>query len=193
MGVKIPIPVKIIGEAMFFLQDVILALLLLTGTSDLEKNNLTLSKQTVTTIRLVATQLELLDRNEAYLLSRPDSYGCDINVLRGRYHELKDAPLVSDSKRFPPVKEICELLEFNAKFRYSVEEGGYTQLDWMEVLTEATRLRNIWENAREARTEGYYIVSRRRALLQLRIAIGEEAYYSGKLPPVVPLWRFKEY
>jgi hypothetical protein len=33
---------------------------------------------------------------------------------------------------------------------------------------------------------------RRQALKQLRTLIGAEAYYTGQLPPHVPLWRFEE-
>ena len=55
---------------------------------------------------------------------------------------------------------------------------------------EVDRLYQIWDTTRDARCEYYYIHVRRGALKKLRDAVGEEAYYSGTLPPHVPVWRF---
>jgi hypothetical protein len=42
---------------------------------------------------------------------------------------------------------------------------------------------------RDARCDYYYVAYRRQALQQLREAIGPQAFYSGRMPPHVPLWR----
>ena len=44
--------------------------------------------------------------------------------------------------------------------------------------------------ARHAACEYYYVTVRRQALKKLKEMIGDQAYYSGSLPPHVPVWRF---
>ena len=43
---------------------------------------------------------------------------------------------------------------------------------------------------RDARSEYYYVTVRRQALVLLRHLAGNHAFYSGQLPPHVPIWRF---
>ena len=45
---------------------------------------------------------------------------------------------------------------------------------------------------RDARCEHFYVTYRRQSLAQLRDLIGLEAFYTGRLPPHVPLWRIPE-
>ena len=66
---------------------------------------------------------------------------------------------------------------------------------WWEVraiLQETDQLYQIWDTVRDARCEYYYVTVRRQALKRLREALGDEAYFSGRLPPHVPLWRFQQ-
>ena len=59
-----------------------------------------------------------------------------------------------------------------------------------EMLQEVDRLYNIWDTVRDARCDYYYVTVRRQALKKLRETVGDDAYYSGALPPHVPIWRF---
>jgi hypothetical protein len=59
------------------------------------------------------------------------------------------------------------------------------------VLLETDRLYQVWDAVRDARCDYYYVNVRRQALERLRELVGDEAYYSGDLPPCVPLWHFR--
>jgi hypothetical protein len=58
-------------------------------------------------------------------------------------------------------------------------------------MQEADRLYQVWDTVRDARCDYYYVTVRRQALKRLRDMLGSDAYYSGVLPPHVPLWRFQ--
>ena len=60
------------------------------------------------------------------------------------------------------------------------------------ALQETDRLYQVWDKVRDARCPYYYVTVRRQALKQLRELVGEDSYYSGNLPPCVPLWHFRE-
>ncbi len=62
---------------------------------------------------------------------------------------------------------------------------------WRIWLQENNYLWEVWDAARDSRNEGYYVLTRRAGLKKLRRMIGEEAYWTGTLPPPVPLWRFR--
>jgi hypothetical protein len=147
------------------------------------------------TLQRLALSWELLDPQECrYTLSRPEDFVGDLTLLRRRYHELADAPPLADSLRFPPRAVVNELLAFNRAYWQHL--GSRQNLDvtsWWELhetLQEVERLYVIWDLVRDSRCEIYYVSVRRGALKKLREAIGSEAYYSGTLPPHVPVWRF---
>jgi hypothetical protein len=87
------------------------------------------------------------------------------------------------------------MLAFNASYRQYLEARRWVRRhEWEElsdVLGETDRLREIWQAAAEAAAEDHIWVCRRQALRRLQELIGDEAYYSGNLPPCVPLWRFE--
>ena len=58
------------------------------------------------------------------------------------------------------------------------------------MLLEADRLYQIWDLVRDNRCDYYYVTVRRQALKKLKEMIGDQAYYSGQLPPHVPVWQF---
>jgi hypothetical protein len=60
------------------------------------------------------------------------------------------------------------------------------------IVAETDWLYRIYDALRDARCEYFYVTYRRQALAQLRDLVGMEAYYSGQLPPHVPLWRIPE-
>jgi hypothetical protein len=146
-------------------------------------------------IQTLAVQLEILDPREVrYILARAEDFASDLNLLRRRYRELADAPPVSDSFRFPDREAINEMLSFNRAYRQYIDIRQAVELShWWEhqaTLQETEQLYQIWDTVRDSRCEYYYVTVRRQALKRLREQLGEQAYYSGELPPYVPLWRF---
>jgi hypothetical protein len=147
------------------------------------------------TLQAVAISWEILDAREVrYVLTRPEDFGADLKLLRRRYQELADAPPLCDGRRFPDRGLINELLSFNRSYRQHLDSRQALDVtgrwELHEALQEADRLYQIWDTVRDARCDYYYVTVRRQALKKLREAIGPEAYYSGCLPPHVPIWRF---
>jgi hypothetical protein len=147
-------------------------------------------------LQQVAVQLEILDPREIkYLFGRPEDYPSTLKMLRARYQELADAPRASDALRFPERDLVNELLSFNRAFRQNIDarQSLETSREWelREALQETDRLYKIWDTLRDARCDYYYITLRRQALKRLRELVGNEGYYSGVMPPYVPIWRFQ--
>jgi hypothetical protein len=178
--------------------DYILALSLLTAPPDAKLNRDDLRTMTGLrpTLQTLAVQWEILDPREVrYILSRPEDFSADLTLLRRRFRDFADAPCLQDSLRFPDRETVNELLSFNRAYRQHVGTRQPVELArWWEhraTLQETDQLYQIWDTVRDARCEYYYVTVRRQALKRLREMLGEEAYYSGELPPHVPLWRFR--
>lgn len=179
--------------------DYIMALALLTAPVDRPEAELT--PATFETLReplqTLAIEWEILDPRETrYVLARPEEFNADLTLLRRRYQELADAPPWEDGVRFPDRVQINDLLAFNRAYRKHIADRRPVELahSWQleAVLRETDQLYTIWETVKDARGECYYVTIRRQALKKLRELLGEEAYYSGRLPPCVPLWRFQQ-
>jgi hypothetical protein len=179
-----------------FAVDYVLAVILLMTPPDKElPANLDLS-HLGPAIQQLALAWELLDSREvSYMLVRRECFADDLRVLRQRYVELADAPLLHDAVWLPSRETISDLLAFNRAYRRQMELRQGVEIvrqeEYQVILNETDQLYYIWDAVRDARSEYYYISVRRGALKKLRTAIGEEAYYGGKLPPHVPLWRFQ--
>ena len=148
-------------------------------------------------IHAVAVQWEILDiRETRYVLTRPEDFCTDLNMLRRRYRELEDAPMLADSFRFPERNAVNELVKFNRAFRKTIDQRQQLETDradsFRNVLWETDRLYQVWDSVRDARCDFYYVTVRRQALKKLRDLVGEEAYLTGDLPPNVPTCRFNE-
>lgn len=146
-------------------------------------------------LRQLAQAWEVLDpREHNYVLVRAEDFAADAQLLRKRYHELADAPPVSDALRFPSRELTCELLTFNRAYHrgLSVRRDSFGErAELCQALREADELYRLWDLVRDARSECYYVSVRRGALLALRQALGAADYNRGVLPPHVPLWRFE--
>jgi hypothetical protein len=116
-------------------------------------------------------------------------------MLRRRYQDLLDAPPLADSLRFPDRPVVNDLLTFNRAYRQHLDTCLTIEtVHWWELreaIQEVDRLYQVWDAVRDARCDYYYVAVRRQALKRLREMIGEEAYYSGCLPPYVPIWSFQ--
>lgn len=148
------------------------------------------------TLQQLAVDWEILDPREVrYVLNRPEEFNADLNLLRHREHDLADAPPLTDSERFPDRATINELLAFNRAYRQHIDvRQSMEPANWwalQKTLQETDCLYQLWDTVRDARCEYYYVSVRRQALKKLRGEVGSDAYYSGQLPPHVPLWRFR--
>jgi hypothetical protein len=177
--------------------DFVLALALLTAPPDTADTTVTAEscERLRPVLQTLAVQMEILDPREVrYILARAEDFQSDLNLLRRRYHELSDAPSVSDSLRFPDREAVNEMLSFNRAYRQYIDTRQTVELShWWEhqaTLQETEQLYQIWDTVRDARCEYYYVTVRRQALKRLREQLGPSNYYSGQLPPYVPVWRF---
>jgi len=182
-----------------FPYDYLLAAALLTQAPELPGPEL--GPNDFTALRLpmqaLAVEWEILDPREVrYVLVRPEDFQADLSLLRRRYRDLADAPPVCDSERFPERATVNEFLAFNRAYRQHIDTGVPVEStrgwEMRSALQETDHLYHIWDTVRDARCEYYYVTVRRQALKRLREMVGEEAYYTNKLPPYVPLWRFQE-
>jgi hypothetical protein len=127
---------------------------------------------------------------------RVEDFQSDLSLLRRRYRDLADAPPLCDSERFPERSAVNEFLAFNRAYRQHIDAAvtAESTRGWelRTALQETDQLYYIWDTVRDARCEYYYVTVRRQALKRLREQLGEQAYYQTKLPPYVPLWRFRE-
>ena len=148
-------------------------------------------------VHKVATAWEILDPREcSYVFHRLGDYQSDLDMLRRRNVELRDAPRLCESERFPARQWVSELCWFNRKYRMHLDERRYLELDREDILSEAIcetdAAYRVYDLVRDARCDHYYTVIRRQALVRLREMLGEEDYAAVRLPPVVPVWRFAE-
>ena len=148
-------------------------------------------------VQQLAIEWEILDhREKQYVLARPEDFCADLNMLRRRYQDLKDAPRLGDALRFPERAAVNELVQFNRSYRKHLDERQQLEADRADalqaVISETERLYRVWDAVRDARCEFYYVTVRRQALKKLRDLLGEEAYLAGAMPPNVPTWRFNE-
>ncbi len=148
-------------------------------------------------IHEIAVTWELLDPREVrYVMSRPEDFETDLELLRRRHLELHDAPKIADAGRLPDRQTVNELLRFNREYRKHLEARLAWEVDRSHILRQALcetdRGYRIWDAIRDARCEFYYITIRRQALKKLRDLIGNDAYDTCDLPPSVPEWRFTE-
>jgi hypothetical protein len=142
------------------------------------------------TLQETAVSLELLDPRETrYVLARREDFEADVAFLRRRYQDLRDAPPLADAWRFPPPETIGRHLAHNRVVRRDLAlrrdaMGGHLGYDY--ALAESERLYKIWDAARDAGSDFYYVSVRRQALALLRQLIGPDAYHKAELPPPFP-------
>ena len=146
-------------------------------------------------LHATALRLEILDERETrYVLTRLDDFETDLDLLRRRHADLRDAPALAEADRLPAREAVNQLIQFNRTYRQHLEARQAWEADRADVigvaLTETDRLYRVWDAVRDARCEFYYVTVRRQALKRLRESLGDAAYATTDLPPHVPAWRF---
>lgn len=144
----------------------------------------------------LALEWEILDPRETrYVFARLEDFEENLNLVRRRYRELMDAPRLAEASRLPEHRAVNELLGFNRAYRRHLDARQPMDLDRGDLLRQAIRetdtLYQVWDAVRDARCEYYYVTVRRQALKRLRCMIGSDDFFTGTLPPFVPLWRFE--
>lgn len=107
---------------------------------------------------------------------------------------IDDRPPVEDLQRFPAAAICDEQIAAADRYwthlqaRLEWEPLNYWRLS--TVAAEAAELRRAWSALRDACVHSHPDWQRE-ALRTLRERIGPEAYYAGRMPPCVPVWRFE--
>jgi hypothetical protein len=103
-------------------------------------------------------------------------------------------PPLCDLHRLPPAPVAKDAIAFNRRCHRVLAARAETELHreqwWTEVLSETDQLYYVWDALADAHNESQSVSFRRQSLGRLRELIGPEAYYAGRLPPSVPVWRF---
>jgi hypothetical protein len=134
---------------------------------------------------------ELIDpRESGYVFAHPEDFYHDLGMVMQRGRDLAGVPLVADSERFPPRTMMIELLAFNRIVREHLEARRSFDPNraehYRKLIAECDRLYKVWDIARDASTDYYYVTVRRRALKRLREMLGDADYYGARLPDHIP-------
>ena len=128
-----------------------------------------------------------------------ESLAWDCRWAKERLTELKDCPPETDAQYFMCWKPfIKDRLLFNRAFqRYlekSIEDPWVTQYELtvlLRIKDENERLYVIWGYLGDA-FNGSSPYFKRAGLHNLRLYLGDEAYFQGEMPHNVPSWAFRE-
>ena len=139
----------------------------------------------------VGTELEILDpRESSLMLRRQEELEGDVEILRRRYLTLRDAPKLADARRLPSRKLICQMVSANRDAYRHLGQLATVETDraesYKQGMAEANHLYDIWDAARDATCEYYFVNVRREAMLRLREELGADRFGAGWMPPPLP-------
>lgn len=145
----------------------------------------------------LAIVCELMDKREYNeIFFRLEDFVQDARCIRERKEKLRNAPAASDSYLFPDRDLISKCMEANFYYQQFLKSNRYlnssTAVQYSKALVQCQTLRTLYDSVRDAKTDYMYITIRRLALAKIRQTIGDEAYYTGTLPPALPTWFFRE-
>ena len=174
--------------------DCLLAAVLLTSAADMTPTEALWAECCGTPLLALALDAQILDVRESLISGRPSGdLANEIRTLQSRFRELAFAPLVQESQRFPDRKTVLEFLAYNRGYRQELQARLEVEPDdrgqLRVALAEADQLYQIWTVVADTRWSAIYVTARRQALKLLLERVGAEAFYSGELPPYVPVWR----
>lgn len=141
----------------------------------------------------VAVDLEIADGCPWMAEDTDDAaaLGDELPMLRGRLTEARDWPPACDARRWPDRLAVVAALDFNGQYRHHLRTYGKDDAARDAALRDAEDLFAVWDALDDAQLNtGPY--SRRYHLARLRDLLGEDAYAAGRMPPAVPVWRFRE-
>lgn len=114
----------------------------------------------------------------------------DVRFCRNTYAQLYQAPDIADLQFLPNRKTVEEALDFNTAYQRRLEAAiklGRTYARRLEpILAETMELSNIWHQLRVAHMNSGTLSTQRWALYNYKIRVGEDNYYRGIVPDVVP-------
>ncbi len=178
------------GFYVMFTCEIVLAAALLVGPKDVpvDANWIEVLRPTILTL---AVNSEILDPRERAFLLTQDPVG-DLAMLQGRNEDFKGLPYLGECSRYPDRKLINDFLALNRSYRNDLNKRLEIDLIHADVIRDAIvdtdQLYQVWDTVRDAQCDYYYVTVRRQALGLLRELIGAEAFYSGRMPPSIPVW-----
>ena len=123
-------------------------------------------------------------------------FNSELRYVRRHWRALRDAPPLADCYWLPSPNTARELCCFNEGFQAHLQmqriiyphRGDQITV----VLNQSRQLYCVWDAVRRANSPSESWALRRRMLLRLRETLGDDAYYSHRLPCWVPWWWFQE-
>lgn len=160
--------------------DIVLASVLLSTDASVDEDWFETLHPTLTSL---AISSEIIDPKEKDLT---------LAALQRRNEEFKNYPMLGECSRWPERKLIVALLGLNRSCRNDLtrrlEVDLFHEDEIKDAINNCDQLYQVLDTLRDAQCDYYYVTVRRQALKLLRDLIGEEAFYSGYLPPPVPIW-----
>lgn len=129
-----------------------------------------------------------------------DRKNCSLKTLFKEYIEVKqnDYPDIAWAYNFNCLDKSFtrQVLEFNSRYQvYCILKMEYVNFEefkwWSAAYAETKELHKIHDLLDDAFHENFNLFRKRKSLCELRKRIGEKNFYSGILPPPVPIWRFE--
>lgn len=143
-------------------------------------------------LKTISLHLEVVGPHENWA----SDFRSELRYVRHYARTLQNAPRLVDTERLPPPCVATEFLRFNEAYQCHLANQqlmlAHRADDVGDALGEARQLHRIWDAVRRSSATNQAWAYRRRTLCQLREMVGEEAFANGKLPPCVPVWRFRE-
>jgi hypothetical protein len=143
-------------------------------------------------LKTISFHLEIVGPHENWA----SDFRSELRYVRHYARLLREAPPLMDCELLPPTWIAAEFCRFNEQYQCHLRGQRFVCShradDICATLRETRQLHLFWDSARCATSSTQAWAYRRRTLKDMRDLIGAEAFYSGRLPPSVPVWRFRE-
>lgn len=151
----------------------------------------------VSPIRDRAIRDEVVDVKETWLLNRPSAVFYDLAAIAHSYEVHGGSPRLWELSRFPSWEEARVGVDASRAYRNYADNRGQVLLHhadhFRDATSSASRIHAIWEALQDATCDNYWVTQRRQALGYLRELLGDEDFYSGRMPAFAPLSLFERY
>lgn len=148
-------------------------------------------------LRQLSLQMDIIDESEDYMKTEGHIwFESQVDLLRGKYYDVKDAPPIIDEMRFPDRETLRPLIAFNRQYKAHLEcqqaiNGQHRSEDYQAIIQETQDLYLIYDWVFDAKGQYFPLAYRRFCLKKARELMGDKLYYEGRMPPHVPIWRFR--